>query len=417
MLSKRQGKRIAQAALLGLLAALLAGCWNAREIDELAFIMAVGVDKDQEEEGLVVSFRIANPTALSGGASGGPQGGGPGSTETTFTVMVKGKTVAEAVSRLRTQIPRRPYFSHLQGIILGESLARVGIGEVIDYFEREEELRRGVNIFVTKDITAAELFDRARQELITTSGIAISGLLAQAPETGFAPVVRLGDFLERFTSPRSETFAPVVTLAPATALSTAAVDQVALRGTAVFKGDKLAGYLDEQETALLHLIIGGFRWTTFPVSGGGQISGDVRVNRMGGSIRVIDPAELHFLITIQLRGTLKQVHSHQSIDGPQLVERMAYELQRMLQEKVVALVDKLKTWGTDIVDFGETLYRSHPRAWFQEEVHTNWPDLFAQSKVDVRVESVIVETGSIIRSAPFPQERPSEPAQKEGASP
>jgi len=53
--------------------------------------MAVGVDKDQEEEGLVVSFRIANPTALSGGDSGGPQGGGPGSTETTFTVMVKGK--------------------------------------------------------------------------------------------------------------------------------------------------------------------------------------------------------------------------------------------------------------------------------------------------------------------------------------
>lgn len=395
-------RKIAQAVTLGLSLILLTGCWNAREINELAFIMAVGVDKDQESDGLVISYRIANPAALSGGETGGAQAGGSGLGETTFVVAIKAHSLAEATSHLRTKVPRRPYFSHLQGIVIGESLGRSGIGEVLDYFEREEELRRGVNIFVTKDISAAELFDRSRQRLVTASGIAVNDLVAHAPEAGFAPVVRLGDFLERYTSPRSETFAPALELSAVTAIGNSSADQVALRGTAVFKGDQLIGYLDEQETAILQLIRGGLRWTTLSVPAGDQVRGDVRVTRMGGSIRVTDPSRLHFRITIQMRGTLKQIHSRERTEGSVQIDRMSFELQKMVEEKVVALIDKLKTWGTDIVGFGETLYRSHPKIWLQPKVHAAWPDLFSQAVVDVQVESVIIETGSIIRSAPIP---------------
>ena len=345
MRPRRVWIKLTYASLLGLSLVILTGCWNAREIDELAFIMAIGVDRDESDGELIVSYRIANPTALGVGESGGSQGGGTLSNETTFTVMVKAKTIAEAMSRLRTQLPRRPFLSHLQGIIIGESLARSGVGEVLDYFEREEELRRSVHIFVTKDMSAAELFTRARQPLITSLGVAISGLLSQAPEAGYAPVVRVGDFLERLSSPRTETFAPALELSSTAMMGDSQLNQIVLRGTAVFRRDRLAGYLDDRETAILQMIRGGFRWTTLSVSAGEGVQADVRVTRVGGAVRVTDPANLRFRVTIQVRGTVKQVHSLGSIGGSVQIDRMSYELQTVLESLALELIESSRCGG------------------------------------------------------------------------
>src|SRR5690606_41501081 len=46
-------------------ALFLSGCWSAREIDTLAFIMAVGPDR-ADEKALIVSYRIADPSSLAG---------------------------------------------------------------------------------------------------------------------------------------------------------------------------------------------------------------------------------------------------------------------------------------------------------------------------------------------------------------
>lgn len=389
----------------GLVLILLTGCWDSRDIDELAFVMAIGVDKDEEDDSLIVSFRIANPPALAGGESGGPTSGGNQSIETTFNVMVKAKTIGEAMNRFRTQVPRSPFLSHLKGIVIGESLARSGIREVLDYFEREEELRRSVHILVTKDVSAAEVFSRSRQRLITASGIAISGLLSLAPEAAFAPVVRIGDFLEWLGSPRSEAFASAVELSSVEMTGQSPLDLVVLSGTGVFRGDRLVGYLDEQETAQLLLLRGGLRGTTFSLDEG-DLHADIRLSRAGASIGVVDPLKLHFRTTLQVRGALKQLRSAQGRESAALIDDLSDALEKVLQRKSLELIEKLQMWGTDILGFGEVLYRWHPKIWLQNSMGENWPDLFTNASIETRVEGVITDTGSIIRSVTLPNQSP-----------
>lgn len=393
--------------VFGLLPLLGAGCWDSREIDELAFIMAIGIDKDESDGTLTVSYRIANPPALAGGESGGPQSGGNQSIETTFTVMVKAKTIGEAMSRFRAQVPRRPFLSHLQGIVIGESLARSGVREILDYFEREEELRRSIRILVTKDVSAAELFSRSRQRLITASGIAFSGLLAQAPEAAFAPVIRVGNFLERMASPHGEAFASALELSAVETTGQSPQDLVILKGTAVFQGDRLAGFLDEKETALLLLLRGGLRWTTVSLDED-EIRADIRLYRTGGSLDVVDPRALRFRATVQLGGALKQLRSQPITESARLIERMSEQLQIHLEQKTLELIQKLQDWGTDVVGFGEALYRRHPRVWVENHMAENWPYLFTRAQIEARVEGVISDIGGIIRSVSVPRRNSNE---------
>jgi len=385
-------------AVLALALTLLGGCWSSREINTLAFIMAVGLD--QEETGdLVVSFRIAEPAAL---ATTGEQGGTPGTDETTFPIVVRAKTVAEAMERLRTQLPRQPFLSHSQGIIIGESLARAGVNAILDFFERDEELRRSVHLFVTQEVDAAEIFTRVKQRLRTPSGIGFSELITHVAEAGFIPVARFGDFLEHMGNPRREAFAPALTLRPADVTGDAPPDQAAIAGTAIFKDDKLVGFLDPNDSTTLQLILGGIRQTIIPV--GDNVKADLRVSPAGTRIRVVDAAAAKFQIQVRVRAALDQLHTIGVVEGGDLIDELSRDLEKELKRRVEKLIATLKIFQSDVIGFGEALYRAYPQVW--KQVQSTWPDVFVKADIDVSVQGVTTETGSILRSLDVSNKRP-----------
>lgn len=385
-------------------ALFLSGCWSAREIDTLAFIMAVGLDRADEKE-LIVSYRIADPSSLAGGQSGAEsgQGGAVTAGETTFNVSVKAETAAEAMERLRTQLPRLPFLSHVQGIIVGESLAREGVSEILDYFERDEDLRRSVHLFITKDVDAADIFREARPRLRTPSGLGFSEVIAQVAEVGVVPVARFGDLLEAMANPRRDAFAPAISLLPADATAGARADQVALVGTAIFRDDRMVGFLDRTESPVLQLLIGGIRQAIFDV--GGEVEADVRVRPAGTRLRLVDPDNLRFSVHLRVRGDLRQLHTIGVYEGSELTEKLARELETELKEQIDRLIAKLQTLQSDVLSFGEVVYRSRPHLW--KEIEAEWPEIFAQAAVDVTVEAVIVESGSILRALDPSPRRPN----------
>ena len=42
-----------------------------------------------------------------------------------------------------------PYYEHLQVIIISEDVARSGVEDILDFFVRDQEMRRRVKLFVT----------------------------------------------------------------------------------------------------------------------------------------------------------------------------------------------------------------------------------------------------------------------------
>jgi spore germination protein KC len=49
---------------------LLSGCWNQRELNKIAIVMAMGVDKVEQTDNYRVSFQVVNPGAVASGQTG-----------------------------------------------------------------------------------------------------------------------------------------------------------------------------------------------------------------------------------------------------------------------------------------------------------------------------------------------------------
>ena len=124
------------------------GCWNRRELTDIAIASAIGIDKS--EMGYQISVQIINPGQIA--TAGGQGGGGTDSPVTTYSEV--GETLFETLRKLTKQVPRKIYYSHLRMVVFGEEVAKEGISKSFDFLARDHEMRSDFYIVVARDTTA-----------------------------------------------------------------------------------------------------------------------------------------------------------------------------------------------------------------------------------------------------------------------
>lgn len=122
---------------------LLSGCWDKKELNEVALVIGVGLDK-VEDESYKITAQVIKPS------SGQDKAGG--SELPTWSISATGKTVMSAIRNLNESSPRRLYWAHLQIIIFGEELARESLSPIITWFERDRDSRAGSYLIVTNGL-------------------------------------------------------------------------------------------------------------------------------------------------------------------------------------------------------------------------------------------------------------------------
>ena len=105
----------------------LAGCWDRREINELAFLSSAAVDKDGDRWHVTVD--LFRPGGIQGEKSNSAKG------QQGWLVEAASESIFSAIRNLAKVVPRRIYWSHCQGIILGEEAAKKGRGpcRILDF--------------------------------------------------------------------------------------------------------------------------------------------------------------------------------------------------------------------------------------------------------------------------------------------
>ncbi len=132
--------------------AVLTGCWNRRELSDLAIVMSIGVDKSPKKNEYQVSFQIVNPSEI---ATGGNVGGGRAAPVNIVTGT--GSTLFEAIRRTSQKVPRQMFFAHIRLVVIGEELAKSGITELFDLFERAHEARLTSEVLIARGTTAESI--------------------------------------------------------------------------------------------------------------------------------------------------------------------------------------------------------------------------------------------------------------------
>lgn len=121
---------------------LLTGCYNPRELDDLAYVIAIGVDKGTEKK-LEVTFQIAIPVNISGEGSSTGQ-------ETSTLLNVESDSVYGAVSLANTQISKEINLSQNKMIVFSEELSKESLEGYINPFVTNKEIRPRTSVVISK---------------------------------------------------------------------------------------------------------------------------------------------------------------------------------------------------------------------------------------------------------------------------
>lgn len=140
-----QGWRAMVMLLLGSM--LLTGCWDRTEINDLAIVLATGVDyKDGQAQ---LTAQIFIPRKGGGGSESG--GAGEGAGGVTMIRSAEGDNIAEALNRLQRKVARHMFWGQCEVIVISEEAGKQGLREYVDFFLRYPQFREHAYMFSSQD--------------------------------------------------------------------------------------------------------------------------------------------------------------------------------------------------------------------------------------------------------------------------
>lgn len=333
------------------------------QLEDRMLIQGIGID--QEEDGVLVSVHISQPSQTQ-----------------PVLEQVKGETVLGALDKLVQRSGKVPLYSHNLVVVLGKKCGEEGLEHYIDFFVRYYEARPSVGMFLAEG-TAEEIFTlKEGEEYVSPEEIARMG---QGGKTnGWTVCTRAIDFVNQLWGEGTSPYMPVLGVKEGV---------VEVTGTAVFHEDQYSTTLTPEESRILLVITkrltGGQIVVELPEAG--KVTATIRQGsaKVSPSIKNQEP-QLDITITCQT-----EISSTENMDLaadeallPNLEQALASQLQSSAEE---TLQKTLREEQTDPFGFGRQIMQEHT-AWWKEN-RENWEEWLTKIPVTVQVEMTVESAG------------------------
>jgi spore germination protein KC len=392
--------RLGAVILLVVGISLLTGCWNSRELRDLAIVVGMGIDKVQDTGQYRVSFQIVNPGAIAMGARGG--GGGPSMPVTVYTGV--DHTLFGALRKTSKKVPRQLFFAHIQLLIIGEELAKEGIKDLFDFYERSHELRMNSPVLVARG-TDAESILKVVTPLENTPATGIAKRLEVTSRIFAQNVdVNVTDVVKGLAGPSGLAISGVHIAGDASAgeskrnlEETDLPASVEMKGIALFQDGKLKTWADGKEAR-------GVLWLQDKMKGTIMNMG-CKENRESISIELLRSKTdvkvnlQHglpvFHVHVSEEGNVNEVHCPIDLSKRETIVKLQDEWADETKQEIIQALELAQREKIDIFNFGRVVNRTYPNLW--KKMEKKWPETFAESKVLVSVDAYLRRTGMRIK--------------------
>jgi spore germination protein KC len=376
------------------LTTLLNGCVGKREINELALVMAVGLDKGKDGK-IVVSVQIARP-ADARGQTGAPAGN---TGDPIWSSKAEGDTIFEAIRNLSTFSTRRIFWAHNFIIIINEDLAREGVRDIIDFFTRNTELRMRTWVVVTPNKASNIISTMTGLEVI--SGEAMDKLFRYSNISAQAPQTQMLDLQSAYLSESSEPVLARVKLINRGVSNKkpgqqGGINQVELAGTGVFKEDKLIGILSAKETRGLLPFIEKVNSGVLAVSCPKDPENKVSVELKHYKFKVTPSyrgGRPNFHVQLVAKFSMVEAGCPVSLQNRSQIRLLEKTVAKILDDEINNVVSRAQTdFKSDILELGKVFNNKYPTEW--KHIRDDWEEEFenatVMTDVSVKIEDSVL---------------------------
>ena len=373
------------------------GCWDRKELNEVGIVMALGIDKDCKNGMIHLTSQVVRPSELK------KQGG---SMEPSYDlVTTTNETVFEAIRDTVKKFDRRSIFSHVKVIVIGENMAREGLTEVIDFITRTHEIRSFTWIMIAKDSEAKDVLGVKRgiekiqanymagiikrgSKYVDETATSIIEFIKKTPGEGIQPVSGVFELEKESCEPPQEK-----------KLTQNESKILALAGTAVFKKNKLVGYLNTEETRGFNILTkkkdNAAIHVASPINKDSHIS--IEVKSIKSNIKPeIREGKIYFNINVKAEGNITEDEDNIDISNVEIFYMVNEKFKEYVKKEVSISVDKIqKDLKTDVLGLGDVFQRKFPKEW--NSIKDQWDTVFPETVCEINVDTRLVRTGLFLK--------------------
>lgn len=370
---------------------LLTGCYNYREINELAIVSGVSIRKVDNE--IELTTEVINPKKEQDASSG---------EEPEFIIYTsRAKSVQEAIRKMMKESPRKMYGAHIEILVIDEGIAREYLMDILDSFARNPEIRSEFKVLVGKSDDILKI--TTPLEKISSENIRNS-LENNNKYLGFANVVTYHELISNVLNPNIELVLPVLSMKGNVNLgedkenisNTSVKATSIIDGMAIFRNNKLIGYLTEEESLTYNILRDSVKNFFIRTSGHDNEYIVHEIIRLSSKME-FDRNKNEMKITLTGKSAISEVNEKIDLENLEEVSKLEKELNQELKKMVErSILSIQKKYNSDIFGFGDVIYKSYPK-YFQKIKDEFKQDGFQNMKVNVSVKIKGQEKGNLNR--------------------
>lgn len=381
-------RKIVVLVIFVLICIVSSGCWNNKDLTDISFAIAVGLDKTEDDK-IELTVQLVKSSAM--------QRSSGGVTEKAYWVLSStGETVFEALRNQLTTVDRKIYVNHIQLIVIGENLAKKGIQDALDFFERDQELNLQADVIITKGITAKEVL-QAESELESLPAMHLVDIIKNHVALAKMKEIIVFDLFREMGSQGRELVVSGVSPKTPETKEKLLIKDLKIEGASVFKGDKLVGWLNARETRGFLFVINKVQSTIIniqnPLDKDKKVAIEVTQSNTKMDVEIKD-GQIMLIVEVNEEGNIGDQQNGGDLTTEEMLIKLEEETEKVIEEEIWDVIKLAqKEYEADIFGFGEIVYRKYLDYWKQVKDH--WNKEFSQASAEIKVKSHIRRSGMI----------------------
>ncbi len=365
--------------ILGFIPMIFSGCWNYKEVTQLSLLAGIAIDYTDSGE-FLLTFEVADLHEM-----------GEKSQVKSVLVEAKGQTLFEAARNVISKSLPKLYWGHATTVIISQDVASSGrIAEVIDFLCRDAEPRLTMAFIISQTKMAREIFE-AQAPASEIRSTEINEILDDAGSQSKIVSTPLIDFIKAFSAKGQSAIATALNVE-----EKGGEKAIVNSGTAIFKKEKLVGFINPEDTAILNFVLDNIKGGVYVVKTDPENAEKKISLELLKSKTRIKPSyaegKLSMEILIETSVALNEIGGSVEYEGEEAIRILGQKAEAQLKSQIEDFVRKVqREYGADIFGFGQTVYKNLPQVW--REMHDEWDTVFSELEVTANPIIVIKHAG------------------------
>ena len=373
--------------LLLFICLIITGCGNYRELNQIAIITGIGIDKNKDnyEVSVLIANADKNETSPKEGQSEPTVYSGTGNSLTKALKVIERKT------------PKQLYFGHINVVLISEDVAKDGFLKVADFLLRNPESRKKFYLILARDSKAKDALEIV-SPLDAFPSQNIASLMGTNSQTqSITNSVTYSDFIKAILTPGKEGVLPSIKvkgkeknkdnlneISPNTYLE--------LTSLAIFKDDKLAGFTTNNESAAINILKNTVKQSIFEVNYNNDIV-SITTKNVSSKIKIKSPNKFDIKVTGEAR--IAEINSNTNLNNKKVIKKIENKLNKKIENQITKVIKNIQQkYQSDIFGFGNLVYQNYPKNF--KKIENKWNDVyFPKIEVKVKANTELISTGSI----------------------